>query len=89
MLPLGAPADFGEAVYDPLTPSAPGDGAQALRARFESQGYLYFPAVLSQTLVASVLGDMLSVLAPHIVWDAAAAAPVLAGEPFFESDPLW
>lgn len=89
MLAAGAATSFVDAVYQPLTCSEPTEGDKELRARFQREGYLYFPKALASPVVTPVLEDMLSVLSPHIQWSAAAASPVLAGEPFFESDPLW
>ncbi|WOJ94641.1 phytanoyl-CoA dioxygenase family protein [Congregibacter variabilis] len=89
MVAVGTAASFVEAQYQPLTPSKPSEGYEELRERFQAEGYLYFPRVLDSSIVQPVLEDMLSVLSPHIHWSSAAASPVLAGDPFFESDPLW
>lgn len=80
---------FAEARYLPLVRSAPDEAAERLRERFQDDGYLYFPQALSEVITAPVLADLLDVLHPHIGWDAKLAAPVLEGEPIFESDPLW
>lgn len=81
--------DFDAVVYQPLNPSFPDEDEAELRQRFGRDGYLYFPQGLSESLTAPVLQGMLDVMRPHIVWDDALGAPVLDGEPFFESDPLW
>ncbi|MFK8041641.1 phytanoyl-CoA dioxygenase family protein [Congregibacter sp.] len=83
-----AATSFEEAVYEPFTRSSTEEGIAVLQERFSRDGYLYLPAALRAS-VAPVLSDMLSVLAPHIHWDDSVGTPVLAGEPFFESDPLW
>lgn len=89
MTAVGTAANFSEAEYRSLTRSKSDEGQGALRERFEAEGYLYFPRALNASRVTPVLEDMLSVLEPHIRWCSAEEAPVLAGEPFFESDPLW
>ncbi|EAQ96948.1 phytanoyl-CoA dioxygenase family protein [Congregibacter litoralis] len=88
MIPAGTPADFGADVYAPFTRSRADESREDLQARFHKEGYLYFPRALSDR-VEPLLRDMLAVLAPHIHWDENLATPVLAGEPFFESDPFW
>jgi hypothetical protein len=89
MLAVGTAPSFVEVDYQPLTPSDVVEGQATLRARFQAEGYLYFPRALDASTVEPVLQDMLSVLGPHIRWDDSAGSPILAGEPFFESDPLW
>jgi hypothetical protein len=87
---VSAPAArFGNVERVPYDISKPDESARILRRRFERAGYLYFPKALDDALTAPVLAAMLGVLAPHIAWDETAAAPVLRGDPFFESDPLW
>lgn len=89
MIAAGVAANFTKAVYEPLTRSFAAQGPEALRDRFQSEGYLYFPKALESSVTGPVLNDMLSVLAPHIRWEETTASPVLIGDPFFESDPLW
>lgn len=79
---------FACASYAPLSASGLSANAAELRERFQREGYLYLPGAMA-TLVEPLLGDMLGVLDPHIVWDASERAPILVGEPFFETDPLW
>ena len=81
--------DFDAVVYEPLQHSFLTEDAAVLRQRFVRDGYLCFPQGLAESLTAPVLQGMLDVLRPHIVWDHTLGAPVLDGEPFFESDPLW
>ncbi|WP_439102067.1 phytanoyl-CoA dioxygenase family protein [Congregibacter sp.] len=88
MIAAGPAADFRAAVYAPFTRSRFDEPPEDLQARFHQEGYLYLPRALS-SVVEPLLNDMLAVLAPHIHWDQTLATPVLAGEPFFESDPLW
>jgi hypothetical protein len=83
------PAPFAGVERAAYEVSCAGEATSVLRQRFERDGYLYFPRALDAALTAPVLGGLLDALAPHIVWDDAAASPLLRGEPFFESDPLW
>jgi hypothetical protein len=75
--------------YLPFTVSQPGEDAGALRRRFAADGYLYFPAALEAAAVVPLREQFLAALAPHVRWDDALGTPVLDGEPFFESDPVW
>ncbi|MFT7288003.1 MAG: hypothetical protein ACI87W_002118 [Halieaceae bacterium] len=75
--------------YGEFSRSSPAEPEGLLAERFATDGYLYFPEVLGEEELGGVLGEMLQVLQPHIVWDKARNSPVLQGEPFFESDPLW
>jgi ectoine hydroxylase-related dioxygenase (phytanoyl-CoA dioxygenase family) len=82
-------ADFAGVDYAPFCRSNPGESPVELRARFQRDGYLYFPDALDAVLTQPLLESMLQSLAPHVCWDDAEQAPVLHGEPFFESDPVW
>jgi len=75
--------------YGPFTRSEPDAPSDLLRERFHREGYLFFPGALDAARCASLLADIMEVLAPHLSWDATAGVPVLAGEPFFETDPIW
>lgn len=85
----GVSTAFATASYAPFAVSDPGDKRVVLGQRFARDGYLYFPRALPGDLTAPVLEGMLGVLAPGIEWDEKTQTPVLQGEPFFESDPLW
>ncbi|GAB5412916.1 MAG: hypothetical protein Cons2KO_05190 [Congregibacter sp.] len=87
--PGAAPPMFAEAEYTAFTVSSPDAPRELLRQRFDEEGYLYFPRALSEALTGAVLTEVLRVLAPTITWCNTANAPVLNGEPFFESDPQW
>ena len=80
---------FAEAGYADYEASRVEEGVEALSARYERSGYLYFPTVLGEDLTQPLLDDLLRVLSPHISWDSARQRPALGGEPFFESDPVW
>ncbi len=80
---------FSHARYEPLEQSRRDEAPEALRARFQRDGYLYFPRYLPTRVTEPVLEGMLQCLHPHIVWSDRRGTPVLRGEPFFESDPLW
>ncbi|WP_241505858.1 phytanoyl-CoA dioxygenase family protein [Parahaliea mediterranea] len=59
-----------------------------LRERFQSLGYLYFPQAVDGDLCQSLLNAILEKLHPYIA-RTASGAPVLYGEPFFETDAVW
>jgi len=66
-----------------------GEEGGALRARFQHYGYLYFPQAVAPQKCQALLKEFVDSLAPHVVLDAALDLPVLQGEPFFETDPIW
>ena len=72
-----------------LIVSAADEPAQTLQPRFQRDGYLYFKRQVAPEKCASLLRGFLHCLAPHIDYDQAAGSPVLRGEPFFETDPIW
>lgn len=84
-----ASADFVGATYAPFVVSQLCDGVEVLRKRFGRDGYLYLPRALPPEITEALLKDVLGVLAPHVIWDSDTCAPVLIGEPFYESDPVW
>ena len=73
----------------PLIVSRIDETPATLRARFHEWGYLYFKHYVSKEKCKTLLGDFMAVLAPHIALDNAAGVPVLQGEPFAETEPLW
>jgi hypothetical protein len=85
----GESSAFANAVYTGLTRSSADEPALRLQTRFQQEGYLYLPRALSGAAITPVLEGMLAALDPQIQWDSAADAPVLRGEPFFESDAQW
>ena len=84
-----APGDFSGASYAPYEVARVDEPDAELRSRFGRDGYLYFPEALPARLIDGLRDAILDCLAPHIAWNSEADAPVLLGEPFFESDPLW
>ncbi|MEM8489954.1 MAG: phytanoyl-CoA dioxygenase family protein [Pseudomonadota bacterium] len=80
---------FSSASCSPLERSNIDESKADLQLRYRRDGYLFFPGALNRELTEPLLQAMLAVLDPHIVWSKALRAPVLRGEPFFESDPLW
>ena len=72
-----------------LIVSGADEPAQTLQQRFQRDGYLYFKRQVAPEKCASLLRGFLHCLAPHIDYDQAAGSPVLTGEPFFETDPIW
>jgi hypothetical protein len=84
-----AAPSFAAAEYAPFQRSRADEPRDLLRQRFDELGYLYFPRALESSLTGPLLDELLQCLAPHVRWSAEDAAPVLYGEPFFESDPVW
>ena len=72
-----------------LIVSGADEPGQTLQQRFQRDGYLYFKRQVAPEKCASLLRGFLHCLAPHIDYDQAAGSPVLTGEPFFETDPIW
>jgi hypothetical protein len=86
---LAASDRFAAARYEPYRVSRREEGGDLLRHRFAADGYLYLPAAFPPSLVEPLRDAFLTALAPHVLWDAQEKRPVLEGEPFFESDPLF
>lgn len=74
---------------EPLIVSRFSEGADTLRARFQEWGYLYLPGYMPGKRCAALLDDFIRLLAPHVVKNGEQATPVLAGEPFYETDAIW
>lgn len=72
-----------------LVVSAFSEQHSVLRERFEQYGYLYFKKHIAAAKCERLLTQILDCLAPHIVFDPDRKIPVLKGEPFFETDPVW
>ena len=66
---------------------AEADGA--LRDRFSRDGYLLLKRAVSPAQCDALLNDLLGVLSPHIGFDTSTGTPTLAGDPFYETDPIW
>lgn len=75
--------------YGEFVRSTMDTAVEDLGRRFDEDGYLFFPQALSRPQCSELLSDILSTLSPHLRWDESLSTPVLDGEPFFESDPLW
>jgi len=73
----------------PLVISSADEPSNALRQRFQDNGYLYFPRYIASHKCDALLQEILACLAPHIDYCADQQTPVLVGEPFFETDPIW
>jgi hypothetical protein len=73
----------------PLIPSTADEPAQLLQQRFQEYGYLYFPRHVAAQKCQAMLQAFMDCLAPHVVYDEGRGEPVLKGEPFFETDPVW
>jgi len=65
------------------------ENREELQARFQEWGYLYFQNAVDKTKCDAVLTAILGELDPHISRDTNTAKPILNGEPFFETDPVW
>ncbi len=73
----------------PLVASSAQEAETDLRERFQSLGYLYFPGYLETGDCENLLGQIVDCLAPHVQFAPGSREPVLRGEPFFETDPVW
>ncbi|MFT5483160.1 MAG: ectoine hydroxylase-related dioxygenase (phytanoyl-CoA dioxygenase family) [Halieaceae bacterium] len=73
----------------PLVISKVDEDRKVLKARFDQYGYLYFQRAIAVAKCANLLHSFLDQLDPHIVYSEATGQPVLHGEPFFETDPVW
>lgn len=61
----------------------------ALRARLDRDGYLLLKGAVAAQYCDQLRDDLLRVLSPHIGFDDSLGKPVLTGEPFYETDPIW
>ena len=73
----------------PLVASSMEESAEALRQRFQELGYLYIPGYVEAAKCQGLLTEFVECLQPHIEIGPDAQSPVLRGEPFFETDPVW
>lgn len=73
----------------PLQVSSVEEPEAQLRERFQHYGYLYFPQHVDVEKCQRLLDRFADCLAPHVEVRAGGKAPVLKGEPFFETDPIW
>jgi hypothetical protein len=69
--------------------SLPTEPDETLRQRLAADGYLLLKGAVAGENCDALLGQLLPLLEPHIGFDAATGIPVLEGEPFYETDPLW
>ena len=65
------------------------EDVQVLRERFQEYGYLHFKGYVAPDKCNALMHGFLDVLSPYVVFDEEAQLPVLSGEPFFETDPIW
>ena len=73
----------------PLVRSRVDEEGAALRRRFQRDGYLYLPRAIVADKCAALLDQLVRCARPHVEFDQGNQAPVLVGEPFFETDPVW
>lgn len=73
----------------PLIVSNAHEDADILRARFQDWGYLYFKNYVSADKCQHLLQTFVAELAPHISLDTTSGLPILSGQAFTETDPLW
>lgn len=74
---------------EPLVVSNSNEDREVLQQRFQKYGYLHFKKAIGAQKCNKLLDAFLQELHPHIGFDEATDKPVLAGEPFFETDPIW
>lgn len=73
----------------PYHVSAADEPVETLRERFQQDGYLYLKRAVSAELCQALLCEILEQLRPHIAVEGSSGIPVLTGQPFFETDPVW
>ncbi|MEM1114533.1 MAG: phytanoyl-CoA dioxygenase family protein [Pseudomonadota bacterium] len=71
----------------PLLVSSAAESCEALRARFQTWGYLYFPGQADGDRCDSLLEEIVARLDPEVVLGA--DGPQLAGRPITETDEVW
>ena len=74
---------------EPLVVSHSHEDREVLQQRFQKYGYLHFKGAIAPDKCNKLLNAFLQELHPHIGFDPATDKPILAGEPFFETDPIW
>ena len=93
MLPLLAAVPGGQfhqmSNDQPLIESRADEPPYALRTRFQQYGYLYFRRYVRAQKCEALLQDILQCLSPYIAYDDTQQRPLMLGEPFFETDPIW
>lgn len=93
MLPLLAAVPGGQfhqmSNDQPLIESRADEPPYALRTRFQQYGYLYFRRYVRAQKCEALLQDILQCLSPYVAYDDTQQRPLLLGEPFFETDPIW
>jgi hypothetical protein len=78
-----------ESNNQPLVVSQRSESPVILNERFQQYGYLHFKKTVAKEKCDQLLHRILKQLSPHIVFDESLQLPVLTGEPFFETDPIW
>src|SRR5210317_2182727 len=73
----------------PLVVSRVDEEHVELQRRFQEYGYLYFKKAIAAEKCSHLLQCFLRQLRPHIGYDQRSGKPLLTGEPFFETDPIW
>ncbi len=72
-----------------LIVSSINEDPSTLRDRFQEWGYLHFKRYVSEEKCNALLHSFMNELAPHIAFDKTIGLPVLTGQPFVETDPIW
>lgn len=62
---------------------------QTLRERFQEWGYLYIKNYVDGDKCEQLMQAFTDILEPYISLDRGSKLPVLNGDPFFETDPIW
>ena len=73
----------------PLVVSRVDEEHVELQRRFQEYGYLYFKKAIAAEKCSHLLQGFLRQLRPHIGYNQDSGMPLLTGEPFFETDPIW
>lgn len=73
----------------PFIKSTLSEGEAILKERFSDLGYLFIKTGIDSNQCQNVLDDFLSQLCPHVEWNSDRKLPILKGQPFYETDPLF
>lgn len=73
----------------PLIVSDIQEDQHTLQQRFQEWGYLHFKNYVAAEQCDQLLQDFLAVLEPYIGFDKSRHKPILVGDGFGETDPIW
>lgn len=74
---------------EPLVISSLDESPEVLRARFQEYGYLHLKHVIEKKRCGSLMQDIIGTLAETVAFDEIKQLPVLKGQPFSETHPIF